>query len=198
MTMAEIKKEENIEALLDKLVVVYKLKFEGVEKDKDKLKQMHPVELMVQIDIVVSEIEAMLNRFRKEKKKGEAKNSRVKWLLVCEDIERQFGTWSNSFNKVLRGRIKELKDVQDEDFILIRQKLQFVYAYWWNTYHLFTGVLTKKSQMAVKFKKKHIMKGRETLMKLIMGEVDLSLISSQFKKLIEDLNSTNFTFEDKK
>lgn len=175
--------------LIESLEHVYSLGLENImEWDEDKLKEMHPIDMMAQVDLVTATLQKYILPFRKPmgaKKKERA--SRAKWMLMWGDIETEFGIWSHHFNKILRAKIKDLDLEKDEQLVNLRRRFVYVYAYWWNTYHLITEVMKKRTKFGGAGARKHIEKGRRTLARLIKEEIDVNKISSEFLNLIHRL-----------
>lgn len=187
-TTTEEKRKTPLE-MIESIGLVYTLGLEDiVEWDESKLKEMHPIDMMAQIDLVTATMQKYILPFRKPmgaKKKERA--SRAKWILMWEDIETEFGIWSHHFNKILRGKMKDLVTEEDEQLVNLRRRFVYVYAYWWNTYHLMTEVMKKRTKLGGAGARKHIEKGRRTLARLIKEEVDVSKISAEFLNLIHRL-----------
>lgn len=180
--------EKTPEELIDSLGQIFSLKLKStMEWNEDKLKEMHPIDMMEQINLVTATIQKYIFPFRKPMAEKKERASKAKWLLMWEDIETEFGIWSHYFNKILRGKIKELATGEDEALANLHRRFVYVYAYWWNTYHLVTEVMKKRTKCGGATARKHIVKGRHTLARLINGEVDESKISAEFLNLIRKL-----------
>lgn len=185
-----VEKNEYPLKLIELLNQVHTLNLKDkMEWNENKLKEMHPIDMMIQIDIVMSIIEKYIIPFRLDGSKRKIKTSKAKWAFIWEDIESEFGIWSHHFNKILRIKIENLAQEKDEQLINLHRRFVYVYAYWWNTYHFITQVLKKRTKLAGSFARKHIEKGRKTLVKLIKDEIDISKISTEFLILIHKLNN---------
>lgn len=156
---------------------------EYIQTDPEEYEMMHPKDMRKMIDEVIKAInKATLTR---------SKMTRVKWQLHWDEIFLEFGQWSNIFNKVLRKLMKSTGDTEDEAIMDLNLKYTYVYSYWWNRMHFVSTILSSKSRLSGGGVKKGIERGRQTLTKLINGEIDYTQIHQDFQELIAKLRMSN-------
>lgn len=162
---------------------------------KEILQDMHPIDMVKQIEKACEIIENFITPWKIKSRKA---FSQVKWLNLMYAVETIFGSWSNTFNKNLREKIKFYKEFEDKKELTdidknLLEKYRLVYAFWWNSYHLFDEVLKKRTGIAGRISKKHIMKGRKTLKGCIDGSIEMDQVHENFKRLINSLNNDDFS-----
>lgn len=160
----------------------------------DSLKDMHPIDSISQIEIVSSEIQTFILPWKSKPQMGKKGFSKVKWYTMWTEIDLIFGEWSHLFNSILRKKIKEYEAIEnrDKNEEILLTKFRYVYAFWWNTYHLINEVFKMRTNAAGKNARKHILKGRKTLKGLIDGTINLEYVHQNFKELVGTLNQDDY------
>lgn len=163
--------------------------------DYDELIQMHPVDLMKEMDMVVSKIETFTREFRGlcKPKKGMKSPRHALWHDMWHDLEMEFSQWSHKINKSIRANIKLFVAKEDPEENDLWKKYRWVYAYWWNRWTLINDVYKKYSRSAPKKRLRNIERARDTLCKLIEGELTDDQIHDSFKAAIDKINLTLLT-----
>jgi hypothetical protein len=158
---------------------------------KEYYKDFHPIQFLDSLQEIRKILKRNTIEWRIQLKQNEI--SLFKWHLKLKEIEIEFGKWSHTFNQVLRKQIElMLSDNPDPEIIKIGERYKYVYAYWWNTFHYFYEVLSKRSIILHGKKRKNIEQGANTLEKLILGEIEAKHIHPKFMAIIDRLNKTNF------
>lgn len=153
-----------------------------IEKNDEKeYKDMHPRDMLDKLTAIRNKLEQVttLKRIELQRKKITI----FIWEEFIKELDYEFSKWSYNFNIRLRKQI-DLPNLEKE----IKQKYKFVYAYWWNTFHFFIDVLSKKTILLHKNKKKYIEESADTLEQLVYGQVEVKNIHPKFLNLVEDLN----------
>lgn len=156
-----------------------------IPTDPREYEMMHPKDMREMIDSVVKAVDkATVQRSRM---------TRVKWQLHWEKVFLEFGQWSHVFNKTLRKLIKDTEgEDKDESVMDLHLKYTYVYSYWWNRMHFVNTILSSKSRLSGGGVKKGIERGRQTLVKLINGEVEYTELHQDFQSLIAKLRVSDF------
>lgn len=101
-------------------MTIHNTVFEFFIKGSDT-KKMQPQDLLILLDVLVSDMEDTLRTIRLVKVGSKAHL----------DLEIGFGSWSHDFNVILRARIAEADLFPDNlNQRILSKKLNFVYLYW--------------------------------------------------------------------
>jgi hypothetical protein len=136
---------------------------------------------------IADTIDKALDLLTKYSVKLKMKNSRVLWAAAWLDLYTEWGVFSGRLNRMVRKRIKEKIDEDDEVAVFIRRRLSYCYAYWWNRHHHITQRLSKFSKHAGISTAKGIEKGRKSLLSYI-HEVDRSRpLAPELQRIVDAL-----------
>jgi hypothetical protein len=165
--------------------------YNKLEWDEEKLFNLHPVDLKIQIDLMAHEIKRFTTPYRKNihKRKNE-RISLVKWSLMWSDIDNEFAVWSGHFNRILKRKIQSFgKEEKDEATRSLFVKYVYVYGYWWNTYHMINKIFKSKSRKELMKNKGNIEENRIFLSKIISGEINIKTIESHLIQTLDKYDS---------
>lgn len=157
--------------------------------DPKQMEAMHPVDVLHETDKVTKAIDkhTLACKNKLKPKKGQRPNM-ILWQQMWAEVFEQFGQWSHLINRAVRFNIAMLRDTKDEKEIELLRKYKWVYAYWWNRYALIHDKFSKYSRWKPDKVTQKIERARDTLAKLIRGEISPETVHARFMQIVEQLN----------